>query len=60
MKIVLIVYLIMINEYNNSADLNSDGSLDILDIILLVNIKKIKLIKRAPLLQITLILKIIY
>ena len=36
--IILIMNLILNNEYNNSADLNLDDTVDILDVVQLVNI----------------------
>jgi len=36
--VILTINLILNNDYNSSADLNSDNSLNIQDIILLVNI----------------------
>ena len=36
--IVLLINIILNNEYNNSADLNSDNTIDILDVVQLVNI----------------------
>jgi len=36
--IVLLVNLILSNEYNGSADMNSDGIINVQDIILLINI----------------------
>ena len=38
LDIILIVNIVLSNEYNESADMNSDGIIDILDIIQLVNI----------------------
>ncbi|MBI45039.1 MAG: hypothetical protein CMG66_02600 [Candidatus Marinimicrobia bacterium] len=35
--IVLLINIILNNEYNNSADLNSDNTIDILDVVQLVN-----------------------
>ena len=36
--IILVVNLILSNDYNNLADLNSDDAIDILDVVLIVNI----------------------
>ena len=36
--IVLLVNLVLSNEYNGSADMNSDGIINVQDIILLINI----------------------
>ena len=38
LDVVQVVNLILSNEYNSSADLNSDTTVDILDIVQLVNI----------------------
>ncbi len=38
MDIVITVNFVLNNEYNSSADLNSDALIDVLDIVLLVNI----------------------
>ena len=36
--VILMVNLILANEYNNVADLNSDNLLNVQDVVLLVNI----------------------
>jgi hypothetical protein len=36
--VILVVNLVLSNEYNDLADINSDGVVNILDIISLVNI----------------------
>jgi len=36
--VILLVNLVLSNEYNDLADMNSDGNIDILDIVQLVNI----------------------
>jgi len=38
LDIILIVNIVLSNEYNESADMNSDGIIDILDIVQLLNI----------------------
>ena len=36
--IILIVNLVLNNEYNSSADLNFDSTIDVLDIVQIINI----------------------
>ena len=38
LDIVLLVNLVLSNEYNSSADLNNDGNVNVLDVVVLVNI----------------------
>jgi hypothetical protein len=36
--IILIVNMVLSNEYNPSSDLNSDGTINILDVVVLVGL----------------------
>ena len=36
--IVLVINLVLSQQYNNLADLNSDGTIDVLDVVLIINI----------------------
>ena len=38
LDIVSLVNYVLVGEYNNNADINSDSILNVLDIVLLVNI----------------------
>ena len=38
LDVVLLVNMVLSDEYNASADLNNDGVINVLDVVLLVNI----------------------